>query len=54
MDRPTDRTVYQNAWVVADLDAAMNKWVNELGVGPFFVTEYSSQFSNLPYRGNPA
>lgn len=54
MDRPTDRTVYQNAWVVPDLDEAMHKWVSELGVGPFFVTEYGSQFANLTYRGRPA
>lgn len=54
MDKPTDRTVYQNAWVVDDLDAAMNKWVNELGVGPFFVTEYGDQFASLTYRGKPA
>ena len=53
MDKPTDRTVYQNAWVVDDLDEAMHKWVNELGVGPFFVTEYGDQYSNLTYRGQP-
>ncbi len=53
MKKPTDRTVYQNAWVVEDLDAAMHKWIHELGVGPFFVSEYGDQFSNLTYRGQP-
>ena len=53
MEKPTDRTVHQNGWVVADLDAAIHKWVAELGVGPFFVTEYGPQFTNLTYRGSP-
>ena len=54
MNRPTDRTVFQNAWVVDDVEAACMKWVNEMGVGPFFVTEYTNQFSDVFYRGEPA
>ena len=53
MQKPTDRTVHQNSWVVDDLDAAIHKWIHELGVGPFFVSEYGDQFSNLTYRGQP-
>ena len=54
MNKPTDRTVFQNAWVVDDVEAACMKWVNEMGVGPFFITEYTDQFSDMTYRGEPA
>ncbi|MFP6837277.1 MAG: VOC family protein [Pseudomonadales bacterium] len=54
MDRPTDRTIFQNAWVVDDLEAAMNKWVSEMGIGPFFVTEHGPQFKDVYYRGEPS
>jgi len=54
LSKPTDRTVFQNAWVVDDVEAACMKWVNEMGVGPFFVTEYADQFSDMTYRGEPA
>ena len=51
MNRPTDRTVFQNAFVVDDLDAAFHKWVAELGVGPFFVADYAGVLSQVKYRG---
>jgi len=54
MDRPTDRTVFQNAWVVDDLEVAMRRWVQEMGVGPFFVAEHGPQFSDVRYRGVPS
>ncbi len=54
MDKPTDRTVFQNAWVVDDLESACMKWVREMGVGPFFVTEYDGVFEDMTYRGEPA
>ena len=53
MNKPTDRTIFQNAWVVDDVEAACMKWVNEMGVGPFFITEYTNQFSDVFYRGQP-
>lgn len=53
MQKPTDRTIFQNAWVVDDLEAACLNWVEQLGVGPFFVTEYRSVFSDVRYRGAP-
>ena len=52
--RPTDRTVFQNAWVVDDVEAACLRWVNEMGVGPFYVSEYRDAFTDLTYRGEPA
>lgn len=54
MKLPTDRNVFQNAWVVDDLDAAMKKWVDEMGIGPFFVAEHGAQFTDLMYRGEPS
>lgn len=54
MDKPTDRNVFQNAWVVDDVEAACMQWVNQLGVGPFFVTEYTDQFDQVSYRGKPS
>lgn len=54
LDKPTDRTVFQNAWVVDDVEAACMQWVDKLGVGPFYVTEYTDQFSEITYRGQPA
>ena len=40
---PTNRTVFQNAWVVSDLESACMKWVNQMGIGPFFVSNYFHQ-----------
>jgi hypothetical protein len=54
IDRPTDRAIFQNAWVVDDYEAACMKWVNEMGVGPFYVSEYTDQISGVTYRGEPA
>jgi len=54
MNLPTDRNVFQNAWVVDDLDAAMKKWVDEMGVGPFFVAEHGARFTEVTYRGKPS
>ena len=54
MDRPTDRTIFQNAWVVDDVEAACMRWVDEMGVGPFFLTEYRDVFTDMTYRGEVA
>ena len=54
MQGPTDRTVFQNAWVVHDLDTAMKRWVDEIGVGPFFVAEHGPQLTEVEYRGQPS
>ena len=50
---PTDRTVFQNAWVVDDVEATAHRWATELGVGPFFVTEYVDTITDVEYRGRP-
>ncbi len=53
MQKPTDRTFFQNAWVVDDLEAACRRWVEEMGVGPFFLTEYRNAFAEVTYRDQP-
>lgn len=51
---PTDRTIFQNAWVVDDAEAAAMRWATEFGVGPFFFTEYTDHLSDVIYRGQPS
>ena len=53
LDRPTDRTVFQNAWVVPDLEAAIGRWVDQLGVGPFYVM-VQDRLTEVTYRGEPS
>lgn len=50
---PTDRTIFQNAWVVPDLEVAAMRWVDELGVGPFYVM-VQDNLGDVTYRGEPA
>ena len=52
LTRPTDRTVFQNAWVVPNLEAAIDRWVTQLGVGPFYVMEMDG-LTDVTYRGAP-
>ena len=54
LTKPTDRTIFQNAWVVDDAEATCRKWVEQMGVGPFFVTEYNNAFEHVTYRGEEA
>jgi hypothetical protein len=54
MKLPTDRTVFQNAWVVDDFEAAAMKWVNLFNIGPFFYGEYGpGDIVDVSYRGQP-
>ena len=44
----------QSAWVVDDLDAAVDAWL-KVGIGPFFFVEYiPALFENSTYRGSPS
>ena len=54
ISKPTDRTVFQNAWVVPDVERACMAWVEQMGVGPFFLTEYRDAFEEATYRGQSA
>lgn len=51
---PTNRDIFQNAWVVDDVEAACHRWVQELGFGPFFVSEYRGVFDEVTYHGEVA
>jgi hypothetical protein len=48
-----DQRFMQVCWVVPDLHAAVNHWVQSTGVGPFFLFE-SVSFEQPCYRGKPA
>ena len=55
MKLPTSNSVFQNAWVVDDAEAAAMDWVNTFNVGPFFLAEYGpGQLVDTTYRGQPA
>jgi catechol 2,3-dioxygenase-like lactoylglutathione lyase family enzyme len=43
----------QNAFVVEDLERAIDHWTGVMGVGPFFMFEHIA-FRNVVYRGRPA
>lgn len=45
--------IVQNAWVVPDLLTAIPKWVDAMGVGPFFIMENIHADKQL-YRGQPS
>jgi len=50
-----NRTIFQNAWIVDDLEAACKIWTEKLGVGPFFIKEYGYQtFNRVTYYGAPS
>jgi len=44
--------VVQNAFVVRDLEAAVDHWAGKLGVGPFYLLEHV-QFGPVYFRGAP-
>lgn len=47
------RNYYQMCWVVDDLEAAMQHWIETCGVGPFYVIPHVPA-QNITYRGKPA
>ncbi|MEM1232162.1 MAG: VOC family protein [Pseudomonadota bacterium] len=48
----SSQRVFQNAWVVADLDRAIETWAGRYGIGPFFAVEFAGGPA-LRYRGAP-
>lgn len=44
--------VFQTAFVVEDLDAALHHWTRTMGVGPFWVFDHV-QFDEIYFRGQP-
>jgi hypothetical protein len=53
MRTPDFGPVMQMAWVVNDLEAAMRRWIEQQGAGPFFVMRHCP-VTNVRYRGRPA
>ena len=44
----------QSAWVVDDLDTAVDAWL-KVGIGPFFYVEYTPDlFEESTYRSSPS
>ncbi len=51
---PSTRTVFQQAWVVTDIEHSARQWSRTLGIGPFYRATYSAdRFENVVYRGAP-
>jgi hypothetical protein len=46
------RSIMQNAFVVPDLEAAIDHWTRIMQVGPFFLFEHIP-FAELWFRGQP-
>jgi hypothetical protein len=50
---PLQRSIFQNAWVVNDIEAACHSWVSNFGVGPFYIYQFGNTFKDILYRGEP-
>lgn len=48
-----DGKIFQNCYVVDDLDAAMDHWITTIGAGPFFVKRKLDNL-DIAYRGEPS
>ena len=53
MTAPARHAIMQIAYVVEDLDSAVEHWARRLGVGPFFVRRHVV-FREFLYRGRPS
>lgn len=45
--------MFQNCWVVDDVEATATKWSEQLGIGPFFMNEHVDSITEVNYRGGP-
>lgn len=52
LSRPNEQFFVQNAYHVADLDSAIERWHSVTGLGPFLVRRHI-QLTNVHYRGGP-
>ncbi|MDE0842079.1 MAG: VOC family protein [Porticoccaceae bacterium] len=50
---PLQRSIFQNAWVVDDIEAACHSWVKNFAVGPFYIYQFGNSFKDVIYRGAP-
>jgi catechol 2,3-dioxygenase-like lactoylglutathione lyase family enzyme len=49
-----NRTVVQNAFVVTDIEVAMERWTRVFGVGPWFYNPDVNSLTDPRYRGQPS
>jgi hypothetical protein len=49
----TSRPIIQMCWVVDSIEAAVPRWVDVLGAGPFFLAAHIP-YEDLTFRGQPA
>jgi hypothetical protein len=51
---PSTRSVFQQAWIVNDIELSARRWSASLGIGPFYLATYNSdRFEDVVYRGAP-
>lgn len=50
---PMGLEVFQNSYVVSDMDAALKYWTEALGVGPFYLYSHLD-LGETTYRGKPS
>jgi len=53
MTAPRRPNVFQSAWVVPEIESAIERWAAGAGVGPFFVGDFDNPYPKLEYRGKP-
>lgn len=53
IDLPLGLKVFQNSYVVPDIDAALQRWTGKLGVGPFYIYRHLDA-GEITYRGSPS
>jgi methylmalonyl-CoA/ethylmalonyl-CoA epimerase len=51
---PTSNVNIQTAFVVRDLDEAMENRTKHFGIGPFFEARHNDAFTKMLYRGEPS
>ena len=52
-ENPLQRRIFQNAWVVDDIEAACHRLVSNFGIGPFYIYQFGNTFKDVLYRGEP-
>jgi hypothetical protein len=51
---PTSNANVQMAFIVRDIDEAIEKRFKQFGIGPFFYNHFEDAFSKMLYRGKPS
>ncbi len=54
MKYPTSNVNFQTAFIVNDIDEAIEKRMKQFGIGPFFYNYYEDEFTKMSYRGQPS